>query len=167
MTQEALFPELAQDPPTVLPEETVRAFCLQQQPDREIASVQRADFEKTCKRCGVIDRPWIVVFADWQHHAGMYCSHDLHLLDWLRKPENLRRRVQVPDGLRLRVFQRDGFRCVYCRRHRDQLKSGEFLHADHVVPVANGGETTLENLACACSPCNAGKGASKLDREAT
>jgi 5-methylcytosine-specific restriction endonuclease McrA len=32
------------------------------------------------------------------------------------------------------------------------------LHADHVVPVAAGGETTEVNLVTACETCNLGKG---------
>jgi 5-methylcytosine-specific restriction endonuclease McrA len=32
------------------------------------------------------------------------------------------------------------------------------LHADHILAVANGGKTTLENLQTLCRQCNLGKG---------
>ena len=66
-----------------------------------------------------------------------------------------RRREQVPPGLRFRVFQRDGFRCTYCGR----TAAASELQADHVVPVALGGGTELENLVTACGTCNLGKSA--------
>lgn len=51
------------------------------------------------------------------------------------------------DKLRRLVLERDGFRCHWCGAPA-QL-------ADHVVPLALGGETTLENLVAACRRCNA------------
>jgi len=63
-------------------------------------------------------------------------------------------RRPVPPKLRLAVFQRDGHRCVSCG-----ATAGErALHADHKIPVAKGGETTLENLQTLCEDCNIGKG---------
>ncbi len=35
----------------------------------------------------------------------------------------------------------------------DQLQVERF-HVDHIVPESRGGETTLDNLASACPPCN-------------
>jgi hypothetical protein len=62
--------------------------------------------------------------------------------------------------LRFEVFKRDGFRCVYC----GATPIDKPLHADHVVPVAEGGETIASNLVTACSDCNLGKAAVPLDR---
>lgn len=53
--------------------------------------------------------------------------------------------------LRVQVFERDGYACVYCG-------DGGILHCDHVVPVARGGSNEIENLATACAPCNLSKG---------
>ncbi len=36
---------------------------------------------------------------------------------------------------------------------------GRNLHFDHIVPVAKGGATTIENLQILCAPCNLSKGA--------
>lgn len=50
-------------------------------------------------------------------------------------------------SLRREVFERDGFRCVYCG-------SADELTPDHVLTWSRGGETTADNLVCTCLPCN-------------
>lgn len=60
-------------------------------------------------------------------------------------------RVEPSRDLRNRVFERDDFKCLRCGNQ-------ENLHADHVLPVAHGGETTMENLQTLCSSCNLSKG---------
>lgn len=55
--------------------------------------------------------------------------------------------------LRAQVFERDGYRCVYCG------DASEPLHCDHVLPFSKGGQSTLSNLVTACAPCNISKGA--------
>ena len=54
---------------------------------------------------------------------------------------------------RFNVFLRDRFRCQYCGK---QYVRGE-LTFDHVVPRADGGQTSWTNIVAACSPCNARK----------
>jgi 5-methylcytosine-specific restriction endonuclease McrA len=66
--------------------------------------------------------------------------------------EPVQRRRPVPRELRLAVFERDGGRCVECQSDFD-------LQYDHIIPVAMGGATTLENLQLLCAPCNQSKGA--------
>jgi len=56
-------------------------------------------------------------------------------------------RVPIPTELRRAVFERDGGRCVECGSNFD-------LQYDHVLPVAHGGATTLENLQLLCADCN-------------
>jgi hypothetical protein len=63
----------------------------------------------------------------------------------------------VPPGLRLRVYERDRFRCVYCGRSPITELAVE-LHVDHIVPFVRGGKTVLENLQTLCAQCNLGKG---------
>jgi 5-methylcytosine-specific restriction endonuclease McrA len=53
--------------------------------------------------------------------------------------------------MRLIVFERDGWVCVYCG-----LRSGP-LTCDHVVPVSRGGSSTFDNLVTACLACNLAK----------
>ena len=56
-----------------------------------------------------------------------------------------------PAFTRFNVFLRDRFSCVYCGSNKE-------LTFDHVVPRAQGGRTTWENVATACAPCNLRKG---------
>lgn len=56
---------------------------------------------------------------------------------------------------RQNVYARDGFTCQYC----GQQKRREELNLDHVVPRAQGGVTSWENIVCSCVPCNTKKGA--------
>jgi 5-methylcytosine-specific restriction endonuclease McrA len=63
------------------------------------------------------------------------------------------RREPISEEVRRAVFRRDGGRCVRC-------ESAELLQFDHVIPVALGGASTLENLQLLCAICNREKGAS-------
>ncbi len=65
-------------------------------------------------------------------------------------------RRNPPDRLRLRVLERDGYRCVLCGRS-PALELGVILHLDHVVPFADGGATVFENLRTLCQECNLGR----------
>jgi HNH endonuclease len=62
--------------------------------------------------------------------------------------------------LRFEIFKRDGFRCVYCGSTPVQ----SVLRIDHVIPVADGGETNHVNLVTSCHDCNAGKGSTPLEK---
>jgi hypothetical protein len=52
------------------------------------------------------------------------------------------------------LFLRDGYRCQYCARHRQELKSTEFLTRDHIHPQSKGGTDKWLNVVTACSSCN-------------
>ena len=64
---------------------------------------------------------------------------------------------EIRPGLRFKVFLRDRFRCVVCGRS-PAMHMNIVLHADHILAVANGGKTTLDNLQTLCQDCNLGKG---------
>jgi len=55
---------------------------------------------------------------------------------------------------RANVFDRDHFTCQYCgvKPARSQL------NLDHVIPRAQGGRTSWENVVASCVPCNRRKG---------
>lgn len=55
---------------------------------------------------------------------------------------------------RRNVFARDGNQCQYCGK---QFPTSE-LSLDHVVPRSRGGNTSWENIVCACVACNVRKG---------
>lgn len=56
-----------------------------------------------------------------------------------------------PAFTRFNLFLRDRFSCQYCGSLQD-------LTFDHVIPRAQGGRTTWENVSTACAPCNLRKG---------
>ena len=55
---------------------------------------------------------------------------------------------------RLNIYARDDNTCQYC----GQKLSRTALNLDHVLPRAQGGRTTWENVVCCCVPCNRRKG---------
>ncbi|WAL66641.1 HNH endonuclease [Amycolatopsis cynarae] len=63
-----------------------------------------------------------------------------------------KRRQHIPKEVRRLVFERDGGRCAECGTNFD-------LQYDHILPVARGGATSLENLQLLCGDCNRAKGA--------
>jgi 5-methylcytosine-specific restriction endonuclease McrA len=53
------------------------------------------------------------------------------------------------------IYMRDGNTCQYCGSELPRID----LNLDHVVPRAQGGRTTWENVVCCCIDCNLTKGA--------
>ena len=55
---------------------------------------------------------------------------------------------------RVNIYSRDQWCCQYCNK---QFSMAELTY-DHVVPRAQGGKTTWENITSSCAPCNTKKG---------
>jgi 5-methylcytosine-specific restriction endonuclease McrA len=53
------------------------------------------------------------------------------------------------------IYMRDGNRCQYCSWPGSRTD----LNLDHVLPRAQGGRTSWENVVCCCIKCNLKKGA--------
>jgi len=107
-------------------------------------------------------------FGSWCELSQMEADEKREDEDWiqsvrfeLRAPRVIRllRYNRVPrGGVRLNrrnVLLRDDFSCQYC--------GGQFPHSqlslDHVMPRSRGGDSSWENLVCACIKCNVRKGA--------
>lgn len=106
-------------------------------------------------------------FEAWREICELRVDDKQPYEDWLR---SVHFEIQVPRVIRLlsydrlprralrlnrhTVFARDGHRCQYCGR---RFATGE-LSLDHVIPRSRGGETTWENVVCACLGCNVKKG---------
>ena len=61
---------------------------------------------------------------------------------------------------RNQIFERDGYRCVYC----GEQFACEELTLDHVQPRVRGGDRSEGNLVTACMGCNTLKGHQRLSR---
>ena len=55
---------------------------------------------------------------------------------------------------RLNIYARDADTCQYCGQHLPRSE----LNLDHVIPRAQGGRTSWENVVCSCIECNLKKG---------
>lgn len=77
--------------------------------------------------------------------------------DLLQKEERVRhRRPSMSVKLRYEILKRDGEQCVKCGAS-PKKNPAVTLEIDHVIPVAAGGPTNLENLQTLCWSCNQGK----------
>jgi hypothetical protein len=72
------------------------------------------------------------------------------------KPPKISSSRNIPAGMRVRVLDRDNFRCVFCGRS-PATDVGVRLHIDHIRPFSKGGRTTMDNLQTLCQDCNLGK----------
>ena len=87
--------------------------------------------------------------------------------DWVRTPTA---EIQAPRVIRLlaydklpkqtvkfnrrNIFARDHNQCQYCGKRFPTTE----LSLDHVIPRSQGGQSTWENIVCACVGCNVRKG---------
>jgi len=87
--------------------------------------------------------------------------------DWIRTVTS---EIQVPRVIRLigydklpkqtvkfnrrNIFARDNNQCQYCGRKHPTSE----LSLDHVLPRSQGGQSTWDNIVCACVRCNVRKG---------
>ena len=62
-------------------------------------------------------------------------------------------RTPIPSDVKRVVWKRDGGQCVNCGSEVD-------LEYDHIIPVAKGGSSTVQNIQILCKTCNRRKHAS-------
>lgn len=73
------------------------------------------------------------------------------------------RGAQVRKDLRLAIYLRDDFRCLYCLEDlRDAAPSD--ISLDHLVCQSDGGSNEPSNLVTACRHCNCSRGDKPLAR---
>lgn len=73
-------------------------------------------------------------------------------------PSGRSTRKAISKTTRFEVFKRDGFKCQYCGAHPPAV----VLQVDHIIAVAAGGASHIDNYVTACQPCNLGKGVRDL-----
>lgn len=101
-------------------------------------------------------------FADWSQLSAERGDDVIYTVDRvIRVPRVIV--LQIYDRIpktkvrfsRHNIYMRDGNTCQYC----GQMLPRTDLNLDHVVPRAQGGRTTWENVVCCCIDCNLAKGA--------
>ena len=113
-------------------------------------------------------------FQSWREISELRAGEKQPDEDWIRA---VHFEIQVPRVIRLlwydrlprrslrlnrqTVLARDEHRCQYCGRRMPNCQ----LSMDHVIPRSRGGQTTWENVVCACLACNVKKGG-RTPREA-
>ena len=106
-------------------------------------------------------------FESWREISTLRSSFKQQHEDWIR---SINFELQAPRVIRLlsydrvprqtlrfnrrNLFARDGNRCQYCGH---SFPTSE-LSLDHIVPRSRGGDTSWENVVCACVACNVRKG---------
>ncbi len=106
-------------------------------------------------------------FHSWREVSELLAEDKQPHDDWIR---TVSFEIRVPRVIRLlgfdrvpkqrlnlnrrNVLARDGHVCQYC----GQRFSTPQLSIDHVIPRSRGGQTTWENVVCACLGCNIRKG---------
>jgi 5-methylcytosine-specific restriction endonuclease McrA len=132
-----------------------RAFCLLWKELAEVVNIENGSY------ISYDFQSWLEV-SQWKSSLDR-SEHD----DWIR---GVNYDIQVPRVIRLlrydrfprnvvkfnrrNIFLRDENRCQYCGKKF----STHQLSLDHVVPRSRGGQTTWENIVCACLECNVRKG---------
>jgi HNH endonuclease len=64
--------------------------------------------------------------------------------------EARRNRSRIPENVRIAVWRRDSGQCARCG-------SREKLEYDHIIPLAEGGASTVRNVELLCERCNRSK----------
>jgi 5-methylcytosine-specific restriction endonuclease McrA len=132
-----------------------RAFCLLCKDLAEVVSLEDGQFAS-------------YNFSTWREVSEFRARHfRKEEDDWVRTSTS---EIQVPRVIRLltyeklpkqtvkfnrrNIFARDNNQCQYCGR---KFPTPE-LSLDHVIPRSQGGQSTWENIVCACVSCNVRKG---------
>jgi 5-methylcytosine-specific restriction endonuclease McrA len=132
-----------------------RAFCLLCKDLAEVVSQEDGQFASYS-------------FQSWREASEYRRQHFRQEDDdWVRTSTT---EIQVPRVIRLltyekmprqtvkfnrrNIFARDNNQCQYCGRRFPTTE----LSLDHVTPRSQGGQTTWDNIVCACVACNVRKG---------
>ncbi len=137
-----------------------RAFCLLVNDHAEVIHVDNGqylsyDFESWAE-LSQLQREFEPAEHDWVRtvHFHIAVPKIIRLFGYDRMP------AQHVKLNRRNLFARDRNQCQFCGAH---FPTNE-LSIDHVVPRAQGGRDTWENLVCACVRCNAKKGGRTPDQ---
>jgi hypothetical protein len=95
----------------------------------------------------------LVIQLEKKKHGGRDAARTARAVTSLlsRPPAfTLRRSRHIPRGIRKSVWKRDGGRCAFVSASGRRCRETGFLEFHHVVPFADGGETSTANLQLRC-----------------
>lgn len=92
------------------------------------------------------DKVEVMDLIDRLNDRSGYYYNDRGIWDSLCRVE----RGKVSNKLRIRVYERDGYKCRYWGRGEDECS----LQIDHIKPISKGGKSTYDNLQTLCEDCN-------------
>lgn len=144
----------------------------------DACSKERREYQcvapRSCKACGVTFEP---SYGDKRRtFCSSRCNRKLARLHTRAKggprdrgkPKKRARKygVEYEPVDRLKVFERDRWRCQVCGERTPKRLVGSLddraPELDHRIPMAMGGGHTWANVQCACRRCNAAKGAVRI-----
>jgi len=112
--------------------------------------------QETCPRCGgeltFVETPELV------HYGKVVCSKCGRFIKWVTSPQkeglrNITSKFSIMDVMKHKGFNGEPF-CFFCGRVKAQLGYNETLTLDHIIPLRENGEDTIENLQILCSACH-------------
>jgi HNH endonuclease len=112
-------------------------------------TIVRVEEAASASRAEIVTRIKHKVLSEENAFAKM--ARVVDLFEKMEK-EPVRRRLPIPDEVRVLVWRRDEGKCVRCG-------SSERLEFDHIIPVEKGGSSTARNIQLLCETCNRQKGA--------
>lgn len=96
----------------------------------------------------------VEVVEEYEDRTVRSVTFEIRMPSVVRFLRRLRFRHRKPRFTRDNLLSRDGHRCQYCARGVSRAEATY----DHVLPRAQGGRTTWENVVIACVRCNQKKG---------
>lgn len=105
-------------------------------------------FEKKSER---FDSNDILTLEKRMNNRRGYFYNDRGIWDAICRVE----RGKVSNKMRFAIYRRDGNRCRNCGISGSRAN----LEIDHIIPIAKGGKSTMDNLQTLCHRCNVNKGA--------
>lgn len=129
--------------------------------DRQRGECAHRLVTRVCLECATIFTP------EYGNKHTTFCS-DACLSRAMRRNSKQRRRAKTSGATSeavsaIKVFDRDGWRCMICRKATPRSKRGttnaRAPELDHIVSLADGGQHTYANTQCSCRACNSKKGA--------
>lgn len=106
----------------------------------------------------------IIVCCCWEcRNTAHSLYNEINYLKREREEKTNKTKKTIPNTLRMKIFMRDNFKCVYCDFTPERPNECKDLCIDHIYPESKGGEAICSNLQTLCRKCNSSKGSKVLD----